>query len=79
MRIVLIAMMLAASSSLAVAQSWTATTGTTQPTTTAPPSNTSKIEDPKSKILPPANSQTRGIRVGKDAMDAGPIGIKENK
>ena len=83
MRIVLIALAVAASSSLAAAQSWTATTGTTAPTNTAPASNapgskTQGIAEPKSKIPPPANSQTRGVHVGND-VDAGSIGIKENK
>ena len=83
MRIGLIAVLLAASSSLAVAQNWTATTGTPQPLTTAPASNsggskTQGITEPKSKIPPPANSQTRGVHVGND-VDAGSIGIKENK
>ena len=40
MRIVPIALVIALSPSLALAQSWTATTGTTKPTTTAPASNT---------------------------------------
>jgi hypothetical protein len=75
----ILAGLIAATPSLALAQSWTATTGTTQPTTTAPASNTSRIEEPKSKIPPPANSQTRGIRVGKDAMDAGPLEVRRNK
>ena len=85
MRIVLAAFLVAAGPSLALAQSWTATTGTTQPTTTAPASNTQGIpesrgiEEPKSKIPPSANSQARGIHVGKDAMDAGSIEIKRNK
>jgi hypothetical protein len=79
MRIVLITMMLAASSSLALAQSWTATTGTTAPTTSTPGSKTQGITEPKSKIPPPANSQTRGIHVGNDVKDAGSIEIKENK
>jgi hypothetical protein len=79
MRIILTALVIAASPSLALAQSWTATTGTTQPTTTAPASNPSRIEEPKSKIPPPANSKSSGIRVGNDALDAGPIEVKRNK
>ena len=78
MRIIL-AGLTAAIPSLALAQSWTATTGTTPPANTAPASNTSRIEEPKSKIPPAANSQTRGIRVGKDATDGGPLEIKRNK
>jgi hypothetical protein len=79
MRIVLTALVIAAVPSVVFAQSWTATTGTTQPTTTAPASNPSRIEEPKSKIPPPANSKSRGIRVGNDALDAGPVEVKRNK
>lgn len=79
MRIIPVAFSVVAIPSLALAQSWTATTGTTQPTKTAPASNTSRIEEPQSKLPPPANSQTRGIHVGKDAMDAGPLEVKRNK
>jgi len=79
MRIVLIVLVTAACPSLAVAQSWTATTGTTKPMTTAPSSNT-KISEPKSKIPPAAQSgASRGLRVGEGAADAGPIEIKRNK
>ena len=79
MRIVLIALAVAASSSLSLAQSWTATNGTTKPMTTAPSSNT-KLTEPKSKIPPAAQSGTnRGLRVGEGAADAGPIEIKRNK
>ena len=79
MRSVLIGLLIAASTPLALAQSWTATTGTTQPMKTAPSSNSQGIREPKSKIPPPANSTTRGIHVGDDALDAGPIGVKRNK
>jgi hypothetical protein len=79
MRIVLIALVMVASLSLAFAQSMTGTNGTTQPTTPAPASNTTKIENPKSKIPPAANSKTRGLRTGNDALDAGAIEVKRNK
>jgi hypothetical protein len=77
MRSIVIALAVAASPSLALAQ--TATTTTTQSRTTAPVSNTTKIEEPKSKIPPAANTTTRGLHVGKDALDAGSIEIKRNK
>jgi hypothetical protein len=82
MRTVLAALMIAASSSFVLAQSWTATTGTTKPMTTAPASkaptaNSQGITEPKSKI-PPASSN-RGLRVGEDAADGSPIEIKRNK
>ena len=78
MRTVLLAFVIAASPSLAPAQSMTATSGTTQPTTTAPASNAKPVEEPKSKI-PPAANTNRGLRVGKDALDAGPIEVKRNR
>jgi hypothetical protein len=79
MRIILAALAVAAIGSLALAQSGTGTPSIQQPTNTAPASDTSPIAEPTSKIAPAANSQTRGIRVGKDAMDAGPLKIKRNK
>ena len=79
MRMILIAFAAAAIPSLALAQSRTDTTGMTQPTTTAPASNTTRIEEPKSKIPPAANSKTRGLRIGNDALDAGPVEVKRNK
>ena len=69
MRIVPIALVIALSPSLALAQSSTATTGITKPTTTAPASNT-KISEPKSNIPPAARSGEKGIRAGEGAMDA---------
>src|SRR5205823_3078432 len=72
MRIILIAFAVAAIPPLALAQSWTATTGTTQPTTTAPASNTPRIAEPKTKIPPAARSGEKGLRVGEGA-DAGQV------
>jgi len=72
----LLALVFLASVSVAFAQ--TTTTTPTQPTTTAPVSNTTKIQEPKSRIPPAANSN-RGLHVGKDALDAGPIEVKRNK
>jgi hypothetical protein len=79
MRIVLATLIIAASPSLALAQSSTATNGTTRPMTTVPSSNTSRIEEPKSKIPPAARSGGNGLRYGEGAADAGPIEIKRNK
>ena len=80
MRIVPIALVMALSPSLALAQSGTATIGTIQPapTTTAPASNT-KIGEPKSRIPPAARSGEKGLRYGKGAMDAGPVEVKRLK
>ena len=80
MRIILIALAVAAVPSLALSQSGTATTGATQPapTTTAPASNT-KITEPKSKIPPAARSGQKGLRYGEGAADGSPIEIKRNK
>lgn len=83
MRNVLIALVVAGSPSLA--QSTTATSGAPQPAATAPASNTArieepkKIEEPKSNISPAANTTNRGLRVGKDALDAGPIEVERAK
>jgi hypothetical protein len=85
MRIVLAGLIIAASSSFAFAQSWTATTGTTKPMTTAPASNapgsnTQGITEPKSKIPPAVQSgANRGLRVGEGAADGSPIEIKRIK
>jgi hypothetical protein len=79
MRIVLTALIIAASSPMALAQSWTATTGTTQPTTAAPSSNASRIGEPKTKIPPAARSGEKGLRYGEGALDAGPIEVKRLK
>jgi hypothetical protein len=88
MRIVLAGLIIAASPSFAFAQSWTATTGTTKPMTTAPTSNApasgigkrTGITEPKSKIPPAVQSgANRGLRVGEGAADGSPIEIKRNK
>ena len=85
MRIVLAGLIIAASSSFAFAQSWTATTGTTKPMTAAPTSNapaanSQGITEPKSKITPAVQSgANRGLRVGEGAADGSPIEIKRNK
>jgi hypothetical protein len=85
MRIVLTILIVVAGSSFALGQSWTATTGTTKPMTTAPASNargsnTQGITEPKSKIPPAVQSgANRGLRVGEGAADGSPIEIKRNK
>jgi len=78
MRIALAALVIAASPSLALAQSSTATTGITQPARTVQPNT--KISEPKSKIPPAVQSgANRGLRVGEGAADGSPIEIKRNK
>ncbi|MGB9370198.1 MAG: hypothetical protein WCE79_29735 [Xanthobacteraceae bacterium] len=78
MRIILAALAIAAVPSLALSQSWTATTGTTKPTTTAPAPNTTVSQPSK---IPPAvqSGANRGLRVGEGAADGSPIEIKRNK
>ena len=79
MRMVLAALFIASTASLATAQSTTATTGVTQPMTTAPSSATLPNGRPKAKIKPPAYEGKSGLRVGNDALDAGPVEIKRVK
>ena len=79
MRVILAAAILAGISSLAAAQSTTATTGATAPPATAPSSATFPHSEPKGKIKPPAYEGKSGLRVGNDATDAGPVEIKRNK
>jgi hypothetical protein len=79
MRIVLAALVVAAGSTFAAAQSTTATTGNTQPLTTSPSSNTLPNGQPKAKIPPAARSGEKGLHVGEGAMDAGPVEVKRLK
>lgn len=79
MGIVLAALLVAANSSLAVAQSTTTRTGTTKPLTTAPSSATLPNGQPKAVIPPAARSGERGLRAGEGAADAGPVEIKRQK
>jgi hypothetical protein len=72
-RIVLSAIVLAAGSSFAAAQSSTATSGTTAPMTTQPAGQNKVV------IPPAARSGEKGLRIGNDAMDAGPIEMKRKK
>jgi len=85
MRMIIAALAVAAIPSLALAQSMPTTGGAMQPTVTSPASNKAridepkKIEEPKSKIPPAANTTTGGLHVGQDALDAGTIEIQRNK
>jgi hypothetical protein len=78
MRIALAAFVIVANSSLALAQSPAATTGIPQPTTSVRPNT--KINEPKSKIPPAAQSgANRGLRYGEGATEGSPIEVKRNK
>jgi len=84
MRIILAAFAVVAIPSFALAQSWTATNGTTKPMSSAPASNAPRIQsapprigDPKSPGTQPAGN--RGLRYGEGAADGNPIEIKRNK
>ena len=78
MRIVLVSLLIAASSSLAAAQSSTSTNFTTQPTQTAPSSATLPSGQPKAKIPPAARAGEKGLRVGEGAANE-PVEIKRKK
>ena len=77
MRIILAAIMIVSGSLSAVAQSRTATSGTTTPLTTAPSSSTMPNGQPKYQPPPAARSGAKGLRIGNDA--AGTIDIKRQK
>ena len=80
MRIVPIALVIALGPSLAFAQSWTATTGTTQTHDHCAGVEYARVDPPKSKIPPAAQSRSNtGLRVGEGAADGSPIEIKRNK
>jgi hypothetical protein len=79
MRIILAVTILAGISSLAAAQSTTATTGSTVPLATAPSSATLPNGRAKAQIKPPAYAGKSGLRVGNDATDAGPVEIRRIK
>jgi len=84
MRIVPIALVIALSPSLAFAQSWTATSGTTKPVTSAPASTAPRIDSTPPRVgdpKPPATQSTtnRALRYGEGAADGSPIEIKRNK
>lgn len=79
MRIIIAALMIAVGSSVALAQSLTATTGNTQPQSTTPANDKLPNGQPKAKIPPAARSGEKGLNVGEGAMDAGPVEIKRLK
>ena len=84
MRIVPIALVIALSPSLALAQSWTATNGTTKPLTSAPASNPPRVDSTPPRVGAPKPSATpstgnRGLRYGEGAADAGPLEVRRNK
>lgn len=79
-RIALAAILLAAGCSLAAAQSSTATSGTTQPMTSAPASsNTLPNGQPKWQPPPAARSGEKGLPVGPDAFKGEPLEVKRVK
>lgn len=76
-RILFCAVLIAASSSLAAAQSSTATSGTSKPMTTAPSSGTTQpIGRPKAVIPPAARSGEKGLRTGEGAVTDDAVEIK---
>ena len=79
MRIATTALLLAAGTVLAAAQSTTATSGTTKPMTTAPSSGTTQpFGQSKAAFPPAARSGEKGLRVGEGAADQ-PVEIKRQK
>ena len=79
MRIVLIAIVIAATSSFAAAQSSTSTSFSTEPAQTAPASATQPTGQKKAKIPPAARAGEKGLRVGEGAVTGEPIEIKRKK
>ena len=82
MRIVLVSFLIAATSSLAGAQSSTSTNFTTQPTQptqTAPSSATQPNGQRKAVIPPAARAGETGLRVGEGAVTGEPVEIKRKK
>ena len=79
MRIVLASLLIAATSSLAGAQSSTSTNFTTQPTQTAPSSATQPNGQRKAVIPPAARPGESGLRVGEGAVTGEPVEIKRKK
>jgi hypothetical protein len=81
-RIILTAILLAATSALAHAQSATAS-GTTKPADSAPASGTTKpigqIRESTVKMPPAARSGESGLRVGEGAATGDPIEVKRIK
>jgi len=79
MRIVLASILIAASCSLAAAQSSTATNFTAPPANTTPSSATQRKGEKKAGIPPAARSGEKGLRVGEGAVTGEPVEIKRQK
>jgi hypothetical protein len=79
MRIVLAAALVTAGCAVAVAQSSTATSGTTQPMTSAPASDTLPNGQPKWQPPPAARSGEKGLPVGPDAFKGDTLEVKRLK
>jgi hypothetical protein len=79
MRIFLALTLLAAGSSLAAAQSSTATSFTTAPMTAAPASKNTLPNGQKTKIRPAARSGESGLRVGEGAATGEPVEVRRIK
>jgi|KBSSwiStaDraftv2_1062776.scaffolds.fasta_scaffold1057182_2 hypothetical protein len=79
-RIVLAAVLLVAAPAIAVAQSSTATSGTTKPLQSAPTAGVSQNPKEKPAIPPAARSGEKGLRVGEGAVTGdNPVEIKRVK
>lgn len=79
-KIVLAALVVAAGTSLASAQSSTATSGTTQPMTTSPTSGaTNPNGSPKWMPPPAARSGEKGLPTGPGAANGTPLEVKRVK
>lgn len=78
-RIILTAFLVAAGSSLAAAQSSIATTGTTRPVQSAPPSADPQNAEQRKPAPPAARSGEKGLRVGEGAVTGEPIEIKRRR
>ena len=80
-RIILAVTLLVAVPAIAIAQSSTATSGTTKPLPSAPPasgSQNTKEKEEKPAVPPAARSGEKGLRIGEGAADV-PIEIKRIK
>ena len=76
-RILLAAILLAGSASLAAAQSSTATSGTTKPMTTAPTSGQTHADGtPMWKPPPAARSGEKGLPTGPNSANGTPLEVK---
>jgi hypothetical protein len=77
---IILAALLAAAPSLAMAQSSTATSGTTKPLQSAPASGNNTQSGQKAVIPPAARSGEKGLSVGEGAVTGdNPVEIKRTK